>query len=70
MQAEATLPKIFHINWFQRDAEKNFSWPGFNDFDNTFWDHFAHISQPGTPSHTPCDCHGVPMHASSMLVEC
>jgi phosphoenolpyruvate carboxykinase (GTP) len=28
---EATLPKIFHINWFQRDAEKNFSWPGFNE---------------------------------------
>ena len=22
------LPKIFHVNWFRRDANKKFLWPG------------------------------------------
>jgi phosphoenolpyruvate carboxykinase (GTP) len=24
-------PRIFHVNWFQRDAEGNYLWPGYGD---------------------------------------
>ncbi|MGH3566683.1 MAG: phosphoenolpyruvate carboxykinase (GTP) [Pseudonocardia sp.] len=25
------LPRIFSVNWFRRDADRNFRWPGFGD---------------------------------------
>ena len=30
-ERSANLPKVFHVNWFRKDADGKFMWPGYGD---------------------------------------
>jgi phosphoenolpyruvate carboxykinase (GTP) len=30
-RALSETPRVFHVNWFRKDAEGNFIWPGFSE---------------------------------------
>jgi phosphoenolpyruvate carboxykinase (GTP) len=49
----AQLPRIFFVNWFRKDAEGNFLWPGFGDNSRVLKWVFERVSGQGAAVETP-----------------
>ena len=49
----ADLPKIFYVNWFRKDAEGNFLWPGYGDNSRVLAWIFARCAGHGDANDTP-----------------
>ncbi|XP_069507193.1 phosphoenolpyruvate carboxykinase, cytosolic [GTP]-like [Ambystoma mexicanum] len=49
----AKLPKIFHVNWFRKDAEGNFLWPGYGENSRVLEWMFRRINGEECAKHTP-----------------
>ncbi|MBS7457505.1 phosphoenolpyruvate carboxykinase (GTP) [Coralloluteibacterium stylophorae] len=71
----AKLPRIFHVNWFRRDADGDFLWPGFGDNMRVLeWilrrvdGEVGVVETPigGLPRVDDLDMHGLAMDASTL----
>jgi phosphoenolpyruvate carboxykinase (GTP) len=49
----AVLPKIFMVNWFRKDADGNFLWPGFGDNSRVLAWIFRRCDDEGGAAETP-----------------
>src|SRR3974377_2416287 len=49
----AKLPKIFYVNWFRKDAEGRFLWPGFGENSRVLAWVFARCAGHGAARETP-----------------
>jgi phosphoenolpyruvate carboxykinase (GTP) len=49
----AVLPKIFMVNWFRKDADGNFLWPGFGDNSRVLAWIFRRCDDEGEAAETP-----------------
>jgi phosphoenolpyruvate carboxykinase (GTP) len=47
------LPKIFHVNWFRKDAEGKFLWPGYGENSRVLAWIFARCAGHGAANETP-----------------
>jgi phosphoenolpyruvate carboxykinase (GTP) len=49
----AKLPKIFYVNWFRKDADGRFLWPGFGENSRVLAWVFARCAGHGAAQETP-----------------